>query len=82
MADTCCLFWPQMIIEYRDHTKTNVGHIGIWYYIFILSAILSLISIFVLLSFDIHSQVSMRENCWISQREIVLLHTGRKRCFS
>jgi hypothetical protein len=45
-------FWPELIIKYRDHTRQNEGHIGIWYYVAIVSILLSVISILVLFSFQ------------------------------
>lgn len=46
-------FWPELIIKYRDHTKQVLGHIGIWYYIIIVSIALSLVSILSLFSIEV-----------------------------
>ncbi len=36
--------WPNFLVAYREHTKLTKGHIGIWFYIAIVSLILSLVS--------------------------------------
>ena len=47
------VFLPELIIKYRDHTRQNEGRIGIWYYIAIVSILLSVISILALFSFQV-----------------------------
>lgn len=45
--------WLQMIVDYKDHTKKNLGHVGIWFYVFIVNIILSLLSILALVMTNI-----------------------------
>lgn len=42
------LFWPELLIKYRDHTKSTYGHTGIWFYVAIISLVMSIISILAL----------------------------------
>ena len=42
------LFLPELLTKYRDHTKLTHGHTGIWFYVAIVSIVLSFISIFFL----------------------------------
>ena len=42
-------FWPDLLNMYRNHTRSTHGHIGIWFYVAIISLLMSAISIFVLL---------------------------------
>lgn len=41
------ILWLEIIFRYRDHTRKNVGHVGCWYYIFLVSIFMSIISTFV-----------------------------------
>ncbi len=38
-------FWPELIIKYREHTRKTRGQTGIWFYLCIISIILSVMSI-------------------------------------
>ena len=51
------LEWPSLIAKYRDHTRTNLGHVGIWYYVVIVSLALSLVSIIGLLVIEVLTAV-------------------------
>jgi hypothetical protein len=42
--------WPQLIVRYRDHTRETQGYTGIWYYVAIMSILLSVISVLYLFS--------------------------------
>jgi hypothetical protein len=42
-----------MIVDYKDHTKKNLGHGDIWFYVFIVNIILSLLSILALVMINI-----------------------------
>lgn len=46
-------YWPELISKYRSHTKTAQGHAGVWYYIAMVSIIMSMLSIFGLFSLHI-----------------------------
>jgi hypothetical protein len=39
------MFWPQLLVRYRDHTRQTKGRTGTWYYLAIVSLILSLTAI-------------------------------------
>jgi len=46
-------FWPILVVEYRDHTRATYGRTGIWYYVIVVSAPLTLILGFALFLTDI-----------------------------
>jgi hypothetical protein len=48
-------YWPQLIFDYKNHTKKTMGHIGIWYYVIIASIALTLSSIIPLLVLNLLS---------------------------
>lgn len=39
-------FWPELLIKYREHTRSTHGHTGIWFYVAIVSLVLSILSVF------------------------------------
>ncbi len=50
--------WPQLIVDYRIHTKKNLGHVGIWFYVVAVSICLSLVSALVLFALNVLAQGS------------------------
>ncbi len=49
----CCMFWPFLLLEYRDHTNQTRGRVGLWYYWTIISILTSVGAILLLLAFQI-----------------------------
>lgn len=50
------ILWLEIIFRYRDHTRKNIGHVGFWYYIFLVSIFISIISIFI--EFALHMRIA------------------------
>jgi hypothetical protein len=45
--------WPKIVIDYRKHTKERSGHVGIFFYVFTISFIVTIISVLVILVYEL-----------------------------
>jgi dolichol kinase len=36
------MFWPELLVRYRDYTRQTTGHTGVWYYLAIVGIVASL----------------------------------------
>lgn len=42
--------WPRIVIDYRNHTRERSGSIGIFYYVFTVSLVMTILSVVVSLT--------------------------------
>jgi len=49
------LLWLEVIYQYRDHTRKNAGNVGIWYYILLISILITIISVLTMLAIKLRA---------------------------
>ena len=47
------ILWPVLTFEYRDHTRKNMGKVGLWFYIFWVCILVSFLAGLTSLAFEL-----------------------------